>query len=881
MTAVNLVAARRGLFVKLVSVFRDWMAAGLITPIGIIDVDSLDDSLIPTLLIDGGGARMRLLEQALSGQLATVARLCVVSDVSTPTSQVAPSASQQIVGALRSSLSQIDVLQLRLFVGASGADWRSGLAPQLGWHNLVLAPEDSMAPGYPSLPLTNSADDPRWLMAVAGSLASLLGLWVGQISSELDGRTAPGGGLVAPVRCFSRALSADEVEEAVAHALMDVGVHYPTPRVDNQKAVSAPDPVAAALGMADELLAKHPSVLPRARTTPAPPAPRAIGFVEALKAFFTFMIDAIKGAPRAIANAAVHRAKASLAQAVTHVVYGAESGFAVVVRGVRADGSPATWTEFEAGVDAVTLRAGQPAGELGAPFQDPALWEDYVRAGMTLLDAGNRDAQLPYRTVGTSRAVIVETAHVAPRQDEPFELPAHLAAYLPNWRVEAVDSIGLRRLYERLDGMRNQYPNLAGDIAHEQQRLRTWVKRGQQSYAGHVGTRLAGAYHGLVEEISQIESKVAALQQQSGDEETVGGAYDRAGRTVRLLTTGLVLLLAILGVLAGLTVITVPVLISVSVLGLIGWVVSGSLVLLSAQRELFRYLHRKAQAESELKVAQEHRLDALEDLRRVSRAYRQYLDWTRVFSAFIHAPLGKSQSATAGAMPVGSGMPLSTRMGRAIPTTDAVDEVSDRWRSHLFEVQWLSRAWEEFVVDVPNSLGELRFSIQNDPSLLRSDPDLDGQGPTLTRWSHAVAHHAPHRRASSRFLRELKALTQSDQQARDQLLKRVVAVDPDSGTPREYSRPEFLAGLESLGEPTGQTFLDGAFASSASPTARLVSHRLRSQQSDGLTTATVVVELGQGMTTTEYRGVGKHQDGPIHDAPPDDGSPDEPVCGWS
>ena len=70
------------------------------------------------------------------------------------------------------------------------------------------------------------------------ALVRLLGI---ERFTGIDDRQAPSGGLIVPVRAFSRSLSSGSVQDALAQRLVSVHDRYPTPRVDASYALSIDD----------------------------------------------------------------------------------------------------------------------------------------------------------------------------------------------------------------------------------------------------------------------------------------------------------------------------------------------------------------------------------------------------------------------------------------------------------------------------------------------------------------------------------------------------------------------------------------------------------------------------------------------------------------
>ena len=850
---VVVIAARRPVAVALQAVLHDWMVQGLVNPCRVVDLDSILDGqpAVPVAAVEPDGVRTAALQQDLAHTRVGRIRLAVVGVVDEEETSVTPQQAARVLEAIRETVPSVKCVQLNISAGSPGAEWAGRAVALFGWHNLAVSPEESVAPSQGSAPLTRSADDPRWWLHLAGTLCSLTALWPGQVSAPFDERQAPSGGLIVPVRAFSRSLSSGSVQDALGERLITVRDRYPTPRVDSSYALSVDDESAVAVGMAESLLSKHADVMPRVRHRTPPPAQQRIGAWEAIKGFVSFAGKALANAPRDALNAINRGVSQATASAVQNAVFGgADSGFAVVVRGVRADGSSATWAEYEQSLDSVIRRAAQ-SGELTPVPQKPQLWHDFVDGGLTLLDAGTRSAEMPPRTMGSQRAVVTTTDRVAADPDDDFILPPSLAAFLPNWRIQAGDDIAVGRLFERLDHLAQTQPHVGQAVSTERNRLREWANANRNSYAGHVGRRLGDAHRATIAEVQELTTLVEQLSTQPALPESIQEEQDRLASDVRVMSAVSVSVIAILGALTALSVLLWPFLLLGIVLVVLGWAGVGAWLHVKSSAKVYAYLNRLRASTTELEDATRHRLEALEDLRRISRAYRQYLDWSRVFGSFIHAPLGNPSASAERRLHVGQGMPLNLAIGVAVPDQEAVEDVANRWRGELFRVGWLSEAWREFTSDLPASLGNLRHHLQSDPGLLANDPVYDGT-PVLTRWSTALSDAVGSRPMSAGTSQRIVELTGADAEARERVLSRVLVRD-GNGTPREISRTEFLEGLDrshDLG-----AFQPGLFNPAGGVVdIRQVRHTLGPVPTDGLDVALVVVQLGGAYSPDLFAG---------------------------
>ena len=168
------------------------------------------------------------------------------------------------------------------------------------------------------------------------------------------------------------------------------------------------------------------------------------------------------------------------------------------------------------------------------------------------------------------------------------------------------------------------------------------------------------------------------------------------------------------------------------------WLISSLLTFMRAQRDLFALLHTRRELAAQIETLQQHLLDAVEDLRRLTRAYRQYLDWSRAFGRFVAAPLGRPPALIDDEVVLGNGFPRNHRFGAARPDAQVLDETATRLKRDLFGVGWASNAWDAFLRDVPQEVGSQAFRIREDVDVLFADPGVASES-LLTTWANVVA----------------------------------------------------------------------------------------------------------------------------------------------
>ena len=86
MSDVVVVAARRSLAVKLLSMLRDWSSLNLVNPVYVVDLDSVrpGDPQVPAFAIQGSVNGACVLQEAITRTVISSTKVCVVSAVTDP-----------------------------------------------------------------------------------------------------------------------------------------------------------------------------------------------------------------------------------------------------------------------------------------------------------------------------------------------------------------------------------------------------------------------------------------------------------------------------------------------------------------------------------------------------------------------------------------------------------------------------------------------------------------------------------------------------------------------------------------------------------------------------------------------------------------------------
>ena len=794
------VVAPRPVAAAAIDILADWSAAGVVGRVVVVDESAIRDGdfRVPAHVISHDRPQGVSLQAYLADQVGvSLVRVVAVGRVRDQAEIPSRQHSDQVVRLLQATLPSARILQIQ----AVGATLLGGSLPTdaawPGWHNMVVAPEDSLAPGAGVERLTSDSHAGLLDAHLLTAVVTLVGAWAHASGSPVDDSPLLPGNQVTLFRTFSRLLSADRVESDLLERLASVENGYPLPRSENEQAWAVEDQVAAVASMGDLLLQKHSYVLPGQRS--AMPVSRAskVGALQALRMLFGFLAAALRNAPRAWAESVLRRAAAGAASAAQNVVFGSgDSEFEVVVRGLRPDGTPVSWEELDEVATSLGSRMGVANTQVaGQDFS--SLWRDFVGGALTLLDGETRSNEMPAVAVGAHRGVVSDPHVVVPSPSGEFVPAGALASSIKGWSVEPADQISARLLAGELDRVQRENPMLRSVAADERARLQTWSDQWQRTYTGRVGYRLGGALAGTRDEVAQLVKQLEDARRSVDMPDDVEKNQQAVARKLRLLFGGGVAGVVVTGLLLGLGVIGAAIAAALGVIIVLGWLVLSLVAFMQGQQRLFAMLHERTELVSRVELLEKHLRAALDDLRRLIRAYRQYLDWTRALGVFVDAPHGLLTVEARDSIPLGAGLPRCIAFGEVEPQPTVVDEVAARLRNDIFRVGWLTASWDAFLADVPESLGARAFEVRERPDTLWAD-----QGSTersvLRSWSLAVRGRGPGSGSADQLADRVHASLANHPSNLVERLSSVIRARGASGRLEAVSYDSFVAGLRDV-----------------------------------------------------------------------------------
>lgn len=827
---------------EVLAVLADYSAAGLLDPFVSVDASDVDSPSVAATLIREGRSESTVLQQILTSDRYERLRVVVLVPVDAPPQLRAPCAAEQKLEQVMHSTSVSTPVTLLRLLFSRGSAGVQGYDPQMvleGWHNLLVAPEDSAGPGLGVVPLGRFTDPLDVAQHVVPVVASVAGLWKGIDGAVFDDRAILPGRTLRAVRAFYRQLDATGVEDQLRLQLFESGGRLPLPRSGQTPVVYVEDVALATQSLARALWTKHRDVLRGGRVEIGGQEQQVISPWAACKIFLSFVWAALRNAPSAWLSGMLDSVSSVLATTVQHAVFGrSDSAYAVV-----STNEVTSWQDVERGAQQMSsvLDEGPDGRHLVQTDLSP-LWLDYVNGALTLADGGRRATGLEPVNVGTRVGVLRNSADVVPSAADAFTaIHPSLAAVIGSRQVEGGDVFAIADLKDRLQ---RTFGDPAAGVEARQAfaALSGWEESNANSYALQVGSILADFLGRARTEVGELVQRI----RQSVDAGVMDEELRRRQRVIATVTRT-----AGWAVLAALLVFLV-----MAAVGFLGWsfsLVVGAIALavyfiaalglfVLGQRHLFAELNRRQTQVSELEAMQFNLRAALQDVSRLSAAYGQLLAWNRVLGELLRAPFGAVAPARPPASYLVDGLPRSMQIGVAAPAEGAAEATAHSLQGQLYAVGWLTAPWQQMLASAGRRL-------RNDESTLFGMPGA-GSGSMLDHWSSDVASRTVRPEGAESLWGQVQAMFDDPGSGVADALTGGVL---NTATDERVSPARFSAGvLEDRSKPAApfdaSVFTDAAVTAGKS----LVAIDDTALDRRGLGYRAVVIQVGDGLPTYDF-----------------------------
>jgi hypothetical protein len=711
-------------------VLADYSAVGLLAAFVWVDAADAGAASIPATVMRDGRAEPAVLQQLLTARPYQRIRVVVlVPTEASPAERVPLTVEQMVEQMVRTSSmgARISLLRVLLTQGDAAPTAPDPTLVLEGWHNLLVAPEDSAGPGLGAVPVGPITGPLHLAQHTAPVIAGLAGLWAGLEQTPFDTVEILPGQTVRAVRAFYRRLDSSEVEERLRVQLFDPAGRLPLPRGGQVPVVYVEDVPAATQTMARALWTKHRDVLRGPRLSVGDVGSQAISIWSALRMFFRFMGAALRQAPGAWWSAVTGSVSSVLASTVQGTVFGGrDSAFAVVT-----NTDVANWQDLGRSADTLTTAlGGEPPPQHLAQQDLGALWTDFVNGALTLADGGRRAAGLEPVPVGSGVGVLAVAADVVPTAAESFSaIPTSLSAVIGVSSVEPADVLGVANVRERLQ---RAYSDPAAGIEARAAgtELEGWQRFVSRSYAWQVGSILADFLHRARREVVQLADQLQQATKRLSADERLQARQRAIGVILKTIFWALVLVLVVLAGIAAVGWVRWPFALWTGGVMLGLYILVSLALFLFSQRDLFAETHLRQSQLGELETMQANLRAALQDVSRLSTAYGQLLSWCRVLGAVLRAPFGPAPVARPSPGQLFDGLPRSTQLGVADPDEQRAGDAAHAIQRRLYPLGWLTQPWRDMI-------DEAAARLREEPEMLFRMPGMGTQS-GLDQWSYAV-----------------------------------------------------------------------------------------------------------------------------------------------
>lgn len=849
MSSVVVLLAPPGPISAVREVLADLSSVGLVEPFVWVSSDSVAQSQVAALSIAGGSQTGTTLQAiAMRGGVDRV-RLVVLVPVLQGATLVDSRTEQSVAELLSNTMGGVPVTRIRAIVTRVGDQTTTSHLGRVGWHNIMLAPEQSLGPRLGHSLLQATGDPLEIGRQAAPSIAGLCGLWAGVAESPLDAEPIDPGESVRVGRSFFRRLQSSALETQLRQKVTATSDALPLPVEGGSTSVYIDDNSLATSTMAKALWARHQEVLRGPRETQRKGSAAAIGIWAALRMFFGFLWATLRNAPQNWYRQTVVKVSSRTAGVVHGLVFGeSPSAYAVVVNGVTPNGLPASWLDLGSAAEKledVLQEAGEDR-EHHAISDLSTLWKEYCAGAFTLADGGDRVSGLSPVQIGTQRAVLRTVDLCVPSPSMRFTaIPGHLAARIDVDGVDAYDVLAINNLHQRLVQLQSE-PALGLEVGGTLDALTTWNNDQKGSYAARVGSVL-GEY--IVRTGEEIRGLLDRLRSAGASEDTpalIALRQKRLARVLRIVGVVAVLLIAttIAIFAAGIIALLVAIIIAVSTL--VVWFAASIAVFLRGQRELFRLLNGRRELIANAEIMKRNLRQAVRDLRRLTDAYSQYLAWSRLLGVVLEAPLGHAPAANDDGARLSPDLPLSVRLGSAAVSEDALANAVVALRRDIFRTGWLTEPWEELVAAAPSMIGADGYELKDDPNKMFSQSGI-GNTSLLAKWVKIVEERGVDSSVADRLWSSVQDQLDGDKK---ELSTALLGSIVELGAPDAMRVPyeSFMAQVDSPDSLAGTGRFDGVVFTADSRTSApaAVDRSWGVERRQGLSRVAVLTQLSQG-----------------------------------
>jgi hypothetical protein len=781
-----LVTARDGTTV-IQQALRDWVIAGVAKSHAVLRTHELGDAACHH--VSSAGIEVTSVQDLLAQERPRRARVVVLHELLPDRPPLPFDAVTELLDRLTSAAGT-ECAWTRCVLHISGPGAAPAPEAHDGWHNIVISPEDSHAPGEPLVVVDRGPTGSKHAVYATAAVAAISGLLTGQKGAPIDDWPVAPGQHVIVARAFSRRLDAADLELQLRRTTQNLSGGLPRVTGDGVAFMHHPDPARAANEMAKAFWTQNRHLFEGPRDTTEPPARRPIRVVEALREFAGYMVAALRAAPAAWARGLLESSKATLAAGVESLVFGEDSVYLVTFGGRSPEGGVASKDQTWHALDQVNERLRLVASDHRTADLS-SLWRQFIDGALTLGDGQTRGEGLRAPHSAGTPAVVRTPSHIAPPVGQYFHISdGSLAAQLPVTRALAGDVMESSVLDRALGSLESD-ARLGVAASRELETLHEWTQQQTDSYTAFVLGHIAAEIEARSEEAGALR---AVLTRAVASETPSAAAVKKQRRVARVValilavTVVLVVSLVVTGVAALLTWSLVALLSLPIVITGLG---AAFVTFYRGERDLFQRLHARKTAISEAPAAERNLVQVLREAQHLATTYRVGLAWAQVIGAFLHRPLPPSGEATEPSKTLAGPAPRAMSFGVARSSKTEMARVAHLLRQRTFRVGWLSQPWQSFLSSLTTQLGASAAGF-GERSLLELDPEDSVN--LLGAWSSTLTIEGNRSTAADELWVKSQSLLQNGDPAVSFLT--TVAVATGAGRVEEMPMHDFRSAVE-------------------------------------------------------------------------------------
>lgn len=721
MSDLTILVTENPLLAGIPAALRDWSAAGLIrTFVWVPSLASPGGRGIEARLIEGGDVTVTSIGDLLARRSPDHVRIIALTSDITPGGE-STALAERVLAGVRGAGGAIRTTAIQLLVTRIGA--RTGqLNGIVGWHNVVISPDDAAGPSRPHTTLDGPATDEDLARYALPAVAVVGALFDTVQAAPFDDVPAPPSGEFRVLRAFARRLDGDTVGQALQMQVLEMTRGYPLVVMEGgtTRATYVEDVDRANLDMAKSLWALHADVLMSGRRNPALAPVEDLSLWKAFKMLWGFLWAALKNAPADWAKKVIYSGKSWVANAATAAIFGQNSAFSVVVGGVRGAPGDSSWQTQLRALGALENSLGRDDEGHQVHARLDSLWKDLISGGLTLLDGGeSRHAEMPAARIGSEIGILRFGTMLAPSKvSQSFtDIPGPVRAATGTASLAPYDTLSIRRFHQRLRQIQAD-PTAGVDAKSTEEKFQEWWRGVGSTFTAKVALRVSDAFEQRLQEILENTQILQAAGSASDLPAEIEKEQRGLARRLRWLLVGLILLVGAtvaLGVLALIAWLIASIMLTVFVLA---WLMGSVVTFMRGQQRLFQLKNQRAVALGRAEAAEYNIAAAIRDARRCGDAYGLLQFWAEALAVFAGDPLGRRGAEEARSEGPDSDHSLAVQFGRAEVDDVEVARTANGIRRVVFPAGWLDRIWKTFLDGASGLLGVRGTSLLDDSDLM-------------------------------------------------------------------------------------------------------------------------------------------------------------------